>query len=40
MIDQFGRKWYQKKLEDVGYKLIWEFFQKWCDVHELQAVKY
>ena len=26
IIDQFWRKWYQKKRKDVDYKLIWELY--------------
>ena len=38
--DQLGRKRYQKKRKDMGYKLLkGVFFQKCLGVHELQAVK-
>ena len=39
MIDQFGRKMCQKKREDVNYKFLLEFFQKYFFVHERSAVK-
>ena len=37
MIDQFGRKRWQKKRKSLGNKLLWEFPQKYIVVHELQA---
>ena len=39
MIDQFGHKKCKKKREDVDYKLIQEFFQKYFVVHEQSAVE-
>ena len=38
-MDQFGRKRCQKKREDMDYKLLYEFFQKYFAVHDLWAVK-
>ena len=36
-IDQFGRKRYQKKIKDVSYQLLWDFFQKYIFVQERSA---
>ena len=40
LIDQFGRKRYQKKLEDIGSKLLNTFFKKKIAVHELWALRF
>ena len=39
IIDRFGHKMYQKKREDVGYKLLYEIFQKYFVIHEQSDVK-
>ena len=39
IIDQFWRKRCQKKRKDVGYKLLYEFFQKYFVVREQSAVE-
>ena len=37
--DQFGRKRCQKKLKDVNYKLLYEFFQKSAVLHGHSAIE-